>query len=611
MPWASQSLSNRVWSPLPGISAEPCSIPWPRATTCAWGSTTTSETWALMPTQEEGALRRRHKAARRAGRVSFLRIRKAPDKNHPPGRRLFLGGVLPQSMYGVQQFGLSPTAVRTLRRQAARACSTLGHGRCLTSLLALEMGEQDPAKKVVRHILELWIDIWLHLTVTQRKRVCRSWELAKPRIASATRRQRWHRVKGPLSVTVATLCELQWDPQGPVLWTTLDGAQLSLVADGAAADPRYLRREISAAIDRQLWGQAARHEQGMGSQQGVDWHATRLHLARLRKSGQHKEANFLMACFTGASWPLQQQHECPRSGEISLDPTCTRCEEGCAETFLHRHWLCAGNLFDHPNEAAKLGHERLSRRAQTEAKDTPCLWFRGLLPASHTTGLLPPPASEATAMVFGAGGASTPGYFIRNHPLYWYSDGSGGKYGHDARLVRAGWGAVGVSCKVPFPQRAAAWGALYGPLPGELQGSDRAEIWALLQLLERTLGDLVVGTDCDYLVKCFHKRWWARKGCFKNGDLWSRIGTALRIEGAKSQSTKSGRMCWPQTLLMTWQLTRGLALWAMSWLTLSLRRGPFSMRFRWTWSQPLARPTLLQSMYRSSSTPLPYRLSPN
>ena len=86
---------------------------------------------------------------------------------------------------------------------------------------------------------------------------------------------------------------------------------------------------------------------------------------------------------------------------------------------------------------------------------------------------------------------------------------------------------MGVSCKMPFPQRAAAGGDLFGPLPGELQGSDRAEIWALLQLLERTLGDLVVGTDCDYLVKCFHKRWWARKGCFKNGDLWSRIGTAL------------------------------------------------------------------------------------
>ena len=85
---------------------------------------------------------------------------------------------------------------------------------------------------------------------------------AKPRIVSATRRQRWHRVKGPLTATIETLCELRWDPHGPVLWTTVDGDQLSLVADGAAADPRHLRREISAAIDQQLWTQAAQQEQG-------------------------------------------------------------------------------------------------------------------------------------------------------------------------------------------------------------------------------------------------------------------------------------------------------------------------------------------------------------
>ena len=281
------------------------------------------------------------------------------------------------------------------------------------SLLALEMGEHDPAKKVVRDVLELWIDIWLHLTAAQRKRVYRSWDLAKPRIVSATRRQRWHRVKGPLTATIATLCELQWDPQGPVLWTTVYGDQLSLVADGAAAYPRHLRREISAAIDQQLWTQAAQHEQGEGLQRGVDLHATRLHLARLRKRGQHKESHFLMACLTGALWPLQRQHDRPRSGETPIDPTCKRCEEGCAETFLHRHWLCAGNLFDHPNEAAKRAHQGLSRRAQAEAVDTPCLWLRGLLPADFTTGLLPPPASEEAAIVFGAGGASTPGYLIR------------------------------------------------------------------------------------------------------------------------------------------------------------------------------------------------------
>ena len=289
------------------------------------------------------------------------------------------------------------------------------------------------------------------------------------------------------------------------------------------------------------------------------------------------------------------------------------------QRFWCRYGLCSGStsalaaVKPHLTQLARdvkrvQVHQRLSRRAQTEAADTPCLWFRGLLPAEYTIGLLPPPASETTAMVFGAGGASTPGYLIRNHPLYWYTDGSGGKYGHDARLIRAGCGAVGVSCKVHFPHHAAAWRALYGPLPGELQGSDRAEFWALLQLLERSLGDLV-GTDCDYLVKCTNAGRLARAA--------SRMATcglesgSHSIESAKSPFTKSGRTCWLLILVLTWRLTRGQALLAMSWLRLLLRKGPFSTRFRWTWSQPSARPTLLQSVYRSSSTPQLYRPSPS
>ena len=312
--WASQSPSSQEWRLLRGILAGSYSILWPRVT-YAWGFKITSETWALMLTLEGGP-------------VSALLFDGGTGQRSEQERSRTYAHAISSPMYGVQ------------RRQAARACSTLGQGRCLTSLLALEMGEHDPAKKVVRDMLELWIDIWLHLTAAQRKKkVYRSWDLAKPRIVSPSRRQRWHGVKGPLTATIATLCELQWDPQGPVLWATVDGDQLSLVADGAAADPRHLRREISAAIDQQLWAQVAQHELGEGLQRSVDLCATRLHLARLRKRGQHKEANFLMACLTGALWPLQHQHDCPRSGETPIDPPCKRCEEGCAETFLHRHWF--------------------------------------------------------------------------------------------------------------------------------------------------------------------------------------------------------------------------------------------------------------------------------
>ena len=215
-----------------------------------------------------------------------------------------------------------------------------------------------------------------------------------------------------------------------------------------------------------------------------------------------------MACLTGALWPLQSQHDCRVKGEAPVDPTCLRCEGGHPETLQHRHWSCVGNKFDHPDEAAKQSHRWLSRRAHTDATELPCFWLRGLLPASLTIGILPPPVAEATAMVFCAGGASTEGCLVRNHPLFWNTEGGGGKYGHDERLIRAGWSAVAVSHMVPFPQRAAVWGALYGPLPGEPQGSDRSEVWALLQLLERTLGVFVIGTDCRHFGQIvFAERW--------------------------------------------------------------------------------------------------------
>ena len=170
-----------------------------------------------------------------------------------------------------------------------------------------------------------------------------------------------------------------------MLWNTADGSQLQLVAQGAATDPRYLRHQYRAAIDQQLWETAAQHEQGQGLQHVV-------------------------ACLAGASWPLQRQHECPRKGEAPVDPTCLRCDGGHPETCLHRHWSCVGNKLDHPHE-----HNWLSRRAQSDASEPPCLWLRRLLPASLTIGLLPPPDAVTSAMVFGAGGASTEGYLVRNH----------------------------------------------------------------------------------------------------------------------------------------------------------------------------------------------------
>ena len=255
------------------------------------------------------------------------------------------------------------------------------------------------------------------------------------------------------------------------------------------------------------------------------------------------------------------------AAKLQLTQPANVVKRAVRETFLHRHWLCAGNLFDHPNEAAKRAHRGLSRRAQVEAMDTPCLWFRGLLPAEYTTGWLPPPASKETAMVFGAGRASTPGYLIRNHPLYWYTDGSGGKYGQDARLIRAGWGAVGVSCKVLFSQ-SSGLGSFFWTAPWRVTGP----------LIVRKFGPF---------FNCWSVLWtiwllartaiiWS-SASISDGGL-ARAASRMVTCGVEIGTAVAGRKVIvfkvrAHVPLLKWLLTPGLVLWAMSLLTLLLRKG--------------------------------------
>ena len=52
------------------------------------------------------------------------------------------------------------------------------------------------------------------------------------------------------------------------------------------------------------------------------------------------------------------------------------------------------------------------------------------------------------------------GYLVRNHAPFWYTDGSGGKYAEDERLIRAGWGAVAVTPKVRLSHSVRRCGEL-------------------------------------------------------------------------------------------------------------------------------------------------------
>ena len=69
-------------------------------------------------------------------------------------------------------------------------------------------------------------------------------------------------------------------------------------------------------------------------------------------------------------------------------------------------------------------------------------------------------------------------------------------------------------------------GAAWGPLPGK-QTVGRAELWALLLLMNTAPGDIVVYIDCQPI----YKRWWADRTSYTAGtamgDLWQMFWQSL------------------------------------------------------------------------------------
>ena len=107
----------------------------------------------------------------------------------------------------------------------------------------------------------------------------------------------------------------------------------------------------------------------------------------------------------------------------------------------------------------------------------------------------------------------------------------------------------------------------------------------------------------------FHKRWWARKGCFKNGDLWSRIGAALNRRRNVVVYKVKAHVLAPDSLLdlaaHTWTSVVG-----NEFADAFAEKGALLHEVPVDVVEASARPTLLRSAFRSSFTPQPYRPSP-
>ncbi len=94
-------------------------------------------------------------ATRRACRIHKLAA-VAPRKI---GARLILTGALPQASYAWKVLGVAPSVLQQRRRALTSTLARGTAGRCLTTLLALEVRKKDPAFTTVFQLLESWFQI--------------------------------------------------------------------------------------------------------------------------------------------------------------------------------------------------------------------------------------------------------------------------------------------------------------------------------------------------------------------------------------------------------------------------------------------------------------------
>ena len=186
-------------------------------------------------------------------------------------------------------------------------------------------------------------------------------------------------------------------------------------------------------------------------------------------------------------WPLHRIHTITES----VDPTCPRCGTE-PETALHQFWTCPCN--DKIKDEAVAKSQRLISAAIKGSEKYPCMWLRGILPASKTQipqNALPPDGITiryvSPPYVYGSG--------------KYYGDASGGCFSSVPSLRRCGCAVVQIDEEGELIHSA------YFPLPGHIQTVPRAELFCLVWLVQNAeqLADLHYVTDNDGLYKCFNK----------------------------------------------------------------------------------------------------------
>ena len=454
------------------------------------------------------ARRRMVKASRRAAAIHKIR-RIARLKKESQG--LWKTGAMPSGTYSHQHHGLPEYEVLRLRRQAAAAASGVGPGRCLTTALGIEYGDDDPAKSTRRQQIAGRLTMWRQCP-SIHERIQQSWDKILARIRKAGQR-RWRIVRGPVGATIATLLEINWDPISATQWDTDAGKSWLIPArededfKKLNADYSEIFSDINSSVDRILWARASKHQAGDDLHSGGDFSMIRQEHRRFAIKEQFSEIALNTVVTTGGQWTRTRMV----AAAYDVSPLCPRCGDQ-DESLFHRIWTCAANC-DHEDYTDS---NCLIGQAVANFEASPSFWLRGVPAASDTIPVFDesPPISASFGDFLG---------IVRDAEGFAeiFGDGSGGEHSSDRRRRRAGLGFVSLA-----PGALDPIAGFSSSLAGRVQTVPRAELSAFLAALEQIPGKIRYMTDHLALAQVWSKGvslHLASSTPPSNVDLWTRI----------------------------------------------------------------------------------------
>jgi len=422
----------------------------------------------------------------------------------PMGARAELCSALvcQHSLYGVEGAGLTQNLLSTLRHAVLQA--VWGTKRTLRAK------ELVPTLFVKGHLVDPQQHFSYRCLTMARKQLKKHEDLHEAfALVWQHRQENNDTAPGPVATLAAVVARLGWQWVTPFEFQRAGRPALHLLE----GSDKIWQHEVREGLRIAEWRRAAERREdcrGLEDAAGVDKRAT-LALMSSKEVGPYQRG-LLQGVMAGSLRLQERLHQ----AQLKDSPLCPFCEQG-PESVEHCFWHC----------------RRWTQHRQHE--DLPAAEEVALLPScTRTLGIFMEDAELVRLQDEFRGADETEPTRIEertnneapenlSHTLVW-TDGAA-RHAADCRLRRAGSG-------IWYGEEDPANLSL--PLPGRDQTNQRAELFAVVKVLERDRRMLEVKTDSQYVVNgaTSWQRWQQGGWQGDHADLWSRLLVEMRRHGA-------------------------------------------------------------------------------